>query len=319
LGEAHTVGLIRSHPELHRVFSWDRRGWKELLKRGKLLTLLREMTTLVAEIRRERFDVVLDLQGLLRSGVASLLSGAGTRIVLRPREGSHLFATHVVDRHRSQGDPREVSSAYRYLARELGLSVEDFRMEVPLSERDRAFRDRILRDHGLESGFAVAVPFTTRPQKHWLEDRWALLTDRLGEELGLGTVILGGPGDREADGRIRELARGRPVSLVGETTLSEAAAIIERAELVVGVDTGLTHVGLALRRPVIGLFGSNVPYTRTFWDRARVLVHWLDCVPCKGNPTCHGDFTCLRLIEVEEVLGAAKELVDAWTPRGSDL
>ena len=77
----------------------------------------------------------------------------------------------------------------------------------------------------------------------------------------------------------------------------------------VGVDTGLTHMGIAFDRPTIGIFGSNIPYTETFTDRTRLLIHWLDCVPCKGHPTCGGDFTCLRLITVEEVLSAARSLL----------
>ena len=309
LGEAHTTDLIQHHHELDQVFSWDRKRWKALLRRGRLLTLAREARELIGSLRGERIDVVLDLQGAFRSGVISFLTGAGIRIVLRPKEGSHLFATQVVDRHRNQGNRWEICSEYRHLAQELELDTKDFLMEVPLSEQDRDFADQTLRDAGLEGGFAVVVPFTTRPQKHWFEDRWALLADRMKKEFGLSTVILGGPGDGDADRRIREHSVTEPVSLVGKTGLTEAAAIIERAELVVGVDTGLTHMGLAFQRPTIGIFGSNIPYTETHSDRARILIHWLDCTPCKGHPTCNGDFTCLRRITVDEVLCAARELL----------
>ena len=115
--------------------------------------------------------------------------------------------------------------------------------------------------------------------------------------------------DGEADRRIQAQTSATPVSLVGQTSLRQAAAMIERASLVLGVDTGLTHIGIAFDRPTIGIYGSNVPYTETFTDRTRILIHWLDCVPCKGNPTCDGDFTCLRLITVDEVLDAAREIL----------
>jgi heptosyltransferase-1 len=249
------------------------------------------------------------MQGLLRSSLMAFLSGARTRIVLTPREGSHLFADHVVDRHRDSGRRREISAGYRDLAEELGLSVQDFRMEVPLAPEDRDFAEGIIRDQGLGEGYAVAIPYTTRPQKHWFEDRWALLMDRLRKEHGFRTVILGGPKDEEADRRIRGQTSADPLSLVGRTTLRQAAALIERAQLVVGVDTGLTHVGSALERPTIAIFGSNIPYTDALTDRTRILIHWLDCVPCKGHPTCDGDFTCLRLITVDEVMDAAREIL----------
>jgi len=309
LGEAHTVGLIEHHPELHRVFNWDRGRWKDLLRRWKFATLFREVSRLVRGLREERFDVAIDMQGLVRSGILAFLSGARIRIVMRPKEGSHFFAHHVVDRQRNQGDPREICSHYRFLARELGLSTEDFRMEVPLTDQDRAFAEGLIQEHGLEGGYAVAIPHTTRPQKHWLEDRWAKLMNRLQEDLALPTVILGGPMDQKADERIREQTSSKVVSLVGETTLREASALIERASLVIGVDTGLTHIGIAFDRPTVGMYGANVPYTETFTDRTRILIHWLDCVPCKGNPTCDGDFTCLRLITVDQVLDAAQDLL----------
>jgi len=309
LGEAHTLGLIEHHPELHRVFDWDRGRWKDLFRSWKFTTLFREVSQLVRGLRDEKFDVAIDMQGLFRSGLMAFLSGARTRIVLRPKEGSHLFAHHVLDRHRDQGDPREICSHYRFLAKELGLSTEDFRMEVPLAPEDRDFAERMILDQNIGGGYAVAIPFTTRPQKHWVEDRWATLMERLQEGLGLPTVILGGPRELEADARIRERASTGAVSLVGNTTLREAASIIERASVVIGVDTGLTHIGIAFDRPTVGMYGSNVPYTETFTDRTRILIHWLECVPCKGKPTCDGDFTCLRLISVDEVLDAVREIL----------
>ena len=125
----------------------------------------------------------------------TFLSGAPTRIGLRPKEASHLFMTRVVDRERNKGNRAKVSSEYLLLAQELGLDTSDFRMEVPLAPADREFIEGWIREEGLEGGYAVAIPFTTRPQKHWSEDRWAELLDRVEAELGLPTVILGGPGD----------------------------------------------------------------------------------------------------------------------------
>jgi len=309
LAESHTKNLIEHHPELDEVLVWNRYAWKKLIRERRFLTLLREAKTFASELRKRRFDLAVDMQGLLRSGLMTFLSGAPVRIGLRPKEGSQVFMTAVVDRHRDQGDRAKVSSEYLYLAQQLGLDTSDFSMEVPLAAEDRAFVADWIRGEGLEEGYAVAIPFTTRPQKHWFEDRWAELLDRIEGELGLPTVILGGPGDEAALERIRGLARSRPLSLVGRTSLTQAAAAIQEARLVVGVDTGLSHMGIAFDRPTVTIFGSNIPYTEPPTDRAKVLVHWLECSPCKGNPTCNGEFTCLRLISVDAVLEAAREVM----------
>jgi heptosyltransferase I len=307
MAESHTKDLMEYHPELDDLIVVERHEWMRLWKQRRFGQLFRALERFLKELRRRDFDVAMDLQGLLRSGIMTYLSGAPIRLGLGSKEGSRHLMTRVIPRDR--GDRRKISSEYRYMAEELGLEVGDFAMEVHLGPADGEWaRDRV-RELDLEGGFFVAIPFTTRPQKHWLEDRWALLMDRVTEEMGLPTVVLGGPGDDAAFQRIRSMARIEPVSLVGKTNLTQAGAMIERASLVIGVDTGLSHMGIAFHRPTIAIFGSTIPYSEPPTDRARVLVHRLHCSPCGGNPTCNGDFTCLKLVTVDEVMVAAREVL----------
>lgn len=316
MAESHTKDLIENHPELDDLIVVDRNGWKRLFRQGRWATLLGEVKALVAELRKRRFDVAIDLQGLLRSGIMTYLSGAPVRIGLGSKEGSGALMTRVLSR--IEGDRRRIGTEYRYLAEVLELDIAGFEMEVPLAEADRRWAREMEAEMGLQAGFFVALPFTTTPQKHWREDRWAQLVDRVKEELGLPAVILGGPEDREALDRILGMARTSPVSLVGKTTLTQASAVVERASLVVGVDTGLTHMGIAFNRPTVTVFGSNIPYTKPPTDRARVVVKWLECSPCKGNPTCNGAFTCTELISVEEVLETAREVLAVAEREGAE-
>jgi len=223
--------------------------------------------------------------------------------------------THTLSR--IEGDRRKIGTEYRYLAEQAGLDVGDFRMEVPLAEEDREWARKRVRELGLEKGFLVALPFTTTPQKHWREPRWAELMDRVADDLGLPAVILGGPDDTEALDRIRSQARTEPISLVGRTTLTQASAMVEQASLVIGVDTGLSHMAIAFDRPTVTIFGSNIPYTKTPTKRARVIVNWLECSPCKGNPTCDGAFTCTEMISVDQVLDTAKGVLSSGVEEGA--
>jgi heptosyltransferase-1 len=182
-------------------------------------------------------------------------------------------------------------------------------MRVALSEADTLYAQEQITARQLDSGYLVFCPFTTRPQKHWFEDRWVELADRLLADLGLIPVLLGGPADRDAAQRIQEQVKGRLINLAGVTSLTQAAALIDRAALLIGVDTGLTHMGIAFSRPTLALFGSTCPYQETTRENALVLYHKLDCSPCKRNPTCEGRFDCMRAISVDEVAGQASRLV----------
>jgi len=117
---------------------------------------------------------------------------------------------------------------------------------------------------------------------------------------------------------VRSASSGDPVpllSLVGGTSLLTAAALIKQARVLVGVDTGLSHMGIAFERPSVLLFGSTCPYTETGSARARVLYHRRDCSPCRRRPTCAGAFSCMREIEVDEVMITLAELLDPANPR----
>lgn len=298
--------LLELHPGLDEVIVWPRAEWARLWESRRWGVLLRELRSLRRSLRERGFDTAIDLQGLLKSGVWAWMSGARERIGLGSREGSARLMTRVLPRG---GDPERIGSEYLFLAEQLGLPIDDFRMRVALSSDDHRFAEDYLQEHGLGGGHAVICPFTTRPQKHWFEDRWGALVAQLREDLQLPVVMLGGPGDGEAANRIAALAGSGLVNAVGRTGLRQAAALIAGARLLVGVDTGLTHMGIAFAVPTVALFGSTVPYRDTTRPNARVLYHPLNCSPCKRNPTCGGEFTCMRLITGDEVVAAAREVL----------
>lgn len=306
--------ILELHPDLDEVIAWPHREWRELWRRRRFGSIVRELGAFRKLLRSRRFDLALDLQGLLKSGLLARLSGARTRVGLGSREGSQWFMTQVVPR---SGDSTRIGSEYRFLAQSLRLPTQGFSMAVHYGPEAADFASDLIEREGLDRGFAAVCPFTTRPQKHWFDSCWAELADRLHAELGLSVVVLGGPGDREAAGRIRDLAAGGLIDLAGETTLLQAAATIDRSALLVGVDTGLSHMGIAFGRSSLLLFGSTRPYLDPIHANARVLYHRLDCSPCRRRPTCNDAYTCMRSITVDEVLNAAKELVQLHAKTGN--
>ena len=302
--EPHTADLIQHHPALDEVLVWPRRELKELLGRGRISEAWRRLRTFRRELRSRDFDLALDLQGLLKSASLAWLSGAPVRVGVGSRELSHLLVHHRF----SDPDLSQVASQYRELAESMGLDTSDFDMEVALSEGDRDFARAWQRERGLEQGYAVLVPFTTWPQKHWREDRWASVARGLESELGLPSVLVGGPSDRSSADRILLGAPPALLDLTGGTSLGQASAIVERASLVIGVDTGLTHIALAYDRPTVCIHGPSIPYRATPTQRGTILRESLHCAPCWRNPTCGGRFTCMGMITEREVVEAAKRV-----------
>jgi len=299
LVQSECVPLLQAHPDLDRAIELPRAHWRQLRRQGHWLRLARELTGFVRDLRREGFDTVIDIQGLLKSAVWARISGAGVRIGLDPREGSSGLMTHVV--RSTPNDPR-MASEYRHLASCLGLAGE-FRPQLPLAADAQQQAQALV---GERHPYAVLCPFTTRPQKHWFPEHWIDLALRL-HQAGLTPVMLGGPGDRSA---ADEIHLGAPVivNLVGRTGLPEAAAVIAGAAALVGVDTGLTHMAGALGVPALALFGSTRPYLDTGMERVRVLYHPLPCSPCRRHPTCDGRYDCMRAHTPAGVFEALTEL-----------
>jgi lipopolysaccharide heptosyltransferase I len=295
--------LLSANPRLDRVHVLPRRRWASWLKEHRYLKVLGEFGALAGVLRRRRYDLVLDLQGLLKSGVWAWLSGGHTRIGLGSREGSGLLMTRVVSRRVESLQP---GKEYRALCAALGLDTAPFAMDVVVSGPEAAAAAELLAGMGVKGPYAVFAPFTTRPQKHWFDERWIELARRLREVTGLPVLMLGGPGDRDHARAIAGYLEGGIVDLTGRTSLQACAAVIRGAHLLVGVDTGLSHLGLAMGTPTLALFGSTRPYLDPGVSRGRVLYEALECSPCRRHPTCNGEFTCMRLHTVDKVMEAVR-------------
>jgi heptosyltransferase-1 len=307
LTEDCNADLLRHHPRLDRLYLWPRRRWGDLCRQGRYRKLIGESSGLIRALRAERFDLVLDLQGLLKSGLWAWLSGGRRRIGLGSREGSRLLMTETVSR---RVDSPLMSKEYRKLAEVLGAEPGAFTLDIAVSAVDRESATALLRDHGVSGSYAIIAPFTTRPQKHWPDQYWVELAHRMVEETRLPLLMLGGPGDRERAAKIFTHPPDGLIDLTGQTTIGQCAALIERAKLLIGVDTGLTHLGIALDTPTLALFGSTRPYLETGRVHAEVLYEPLACSPCRRRPTCGGTFECMKLHTVPKVYLAAKKLLE---------
>lgn len=310
LTEAPAAPLLKHNPRLHEVIVWPKAAWKDLWRQRRWADLWREIRAFRRMLRQRQFDLVIDAQGLLKSGLWAWMTGAPRRVGLMPREGAqHLVHERVEP---PAGQDTRMGNEYRFLARYMGAADAAFIPDLALGTTASAQARERLTQAGATGPFALLVPFTTRPQKHWVEANWAALAHALIAD-GLTPVMLGGPGDREAAARIHALAPAL-INLTGQLKLDESAAVVAQCRILIGVDTGLTHMGSALRRPTIALFGSTCPYTDSGSPDTRILYDALPCAPCRRRPTCGGRFDCMSGLTVNRVLQQIHGLIGTPPP-----
>ena len=287
--------LMAQDPRVDEVIAWAP-------PRG--LAWLGALRRLRAELAPRDFDWVIEAQGLLKTRLLARQAG-GYRIGFASREPGAALLDELLPKG---GDISLIGSEYRFLAEQLcGQSAPPALLPGEAARTAVTARQQEL---GLGKGYSVICPFTTRPQKHWPQHYWPPLIKGLIARRNQPVLMLGGPADRAAATDIANaVADERLINLVGATGVAETPAWVEGAGLVVGVDTGLTHMGVALARPTVALFGSTCPYTGGGRGPLTVMYDDLPCAPCQRRPTCGGRFTCMRDLGPERVLAAAMALL----------
>ena len=290
--------LLTELPGLNEVILWPRQEWQDLWREKRLFALFSAVATFRRKLRARNYDLVIDAQGLVKSAFLAWLTGSRQRIGFKSKEPNGMFLTERYEKSITS----RISSEYLALAETLNWDTSSFEMVLGLSASD----DMRATDLAPDEPYVVIAPFTTRPQKHWTHAHWRALIGRLADT-GHQVACLGGPGDREeAAALLDEL----PVlNWVGSYPLGVSAGLVKKAIGVIGVDTGLTHMGIAAGIPTVALFGSTCPYLETGRDNVRVIYHGLECAPCKRSPTCAGRFDCMVGITADEALSAFNELV----------
>jgi lipopolysaccharide heptosyltransferase I len=240
--------LLEGHPDLDAIIPFDRGAMRRGLSAG-----LRQIGAFLTRLRAERFDLVLDLQGLFRSGFMCWATRAPRVVGLADaREGARLVYTDVV----AVPDPENIHAVDRYglVAKALGCQTPT-RFHLPIAGHARETAARLLSGQA-RPWLVVAVG------SRWLTKRWpprhfAELANRAMNITGGTAIFVGGPEDGQLARETFVHVAGPCLDLTGKTSLPELVAVLERADTVIANDTGPLHLAVALRRPVVA------PYTCT--------------------------------------------------------
>jgi len=244
------VDAVRAHPGVRAAVPFPRGLFRRWFSPPAAMAVGRWVRTLA----RANYDLVIDAQGLARSGALARATGAAIRVGLDDaREMGWLGYTHRVK-------PREgvVHTVDRMLAlvEALGATpIRDLRLVAPPEDRTAAERDAVLAGR-----FAVLAPTSRWPGKRWPIERFAALATLLLERgLVERVVVVGAGSEREECRPLLELAQReeRVVDRLGRTCVGGLMATIERAALVVANDSAALHIAVGMGRPLVALFGPT--------------------------------------------------------------
>ncbi len=245
LVEAPFAAIPQLHPGVRRVLPMAWRKW-----RGRMLSAAtwRAMCALRDELRDQRYDLVLDLQGLVKSALWARQAGAPVagydRASIREPMAAWAYQrTAAVPR-----DLHAVQRCRRLAAAHLGYAMPDAAPDFGLRAPAVGWAPR--------GAYAVLIPNASRPEKLWPERHWVAVGQRLHALGWMPVVLWGRPQEQTLAERIAAGCEGDvpPFLKVGEM-----AAVLAGAQHVVGLDTGFTHLAAALGRPTLGIYCDHEP------------------------------------------------------------
>ncbi len=281
------AGILEGHPLIHRLWVIDKDAWK---KPGNLPRTCSELRRLSKDLRAEKFDLVIDLQGLFRSAVICLFTGAEERVGFESaREGAKFSYKYRV---RTE---TELHAVEKNLLLAQFVGCEPAGPVFPLPPLGEV--PRIVKGMGQ---YAVIAPSAGTLVKRWPAECFG----RLAALLPIASIIVGGRSDAALGDEVAQLSGSRAVSLAGKTSLKELGAIMRGAKFLVTTDSGPMHLAAALNIPVFAIFGPTSPLRTGPYGKIHTIIRLeLPCSPCFTRKPCP-DWRCIREITPEMVLEA---------------
>ena len=298
--------LLYNNPDLDELIvvrtlywrrHWNLQSWRELKACLKLL--------------RKRFDLVIDLQGLIKTGVIAFLTQSPRIIGFDKqdcRERPNAWFTHETIPYMG----KKVHVVDRYLAMIQALGAEEVCKEFPLAvpeEAEANIEAYLQANPELTAKPMVAIHHGVGfPTKRWPIERFAQLGDRISKELGFNVLLTWGPGEEETVNQLAAMMKEK-YWVSPKNTLHESIHMLKRMSLCIGCDTGPMHLSAAQGVPTVSLFGPTNPvYSRPHGSHHEVVVKLQPCSFCHKH-SCPTHIECMTAITVDDVFAAVQKSV----------
>ena len=314
LVEPSAAVVLRGNPHLNDVIVAPRRhGVRRIL----------DDLALARRLRRERFDLAIDLHGGPRAAWLTRASGAPMRIGYDMGWRSWIY-THRVQRSPDLFPRHSVLNQWDLLA-PLGVggcTPEEYPVEMTADAAAAARVTERLDTAGVHSGHRLVVVHVSAGNqfRRWPEEAFCSMIAGLAERDPQWRVIVAsGPSDAEAAMRVTETVRSRltrPDTLppLLDWDLNELHALVARAAVYIGGDSGPMHIAATTRTPIVALLGPTLAERSRPWRDSRLRSEMVDagplpCRPCDQRRCVPGDFRCLTRITPDQVIAAVERVL----------
>ena len=286
--------LLQNNPALDELIEVDTRGWRNDLFDPASRQAIK---TSLTKIRG--FDLTLDFQGLIKSGMIAWLSRAPRRIgfdknALREPASAYLLTERV-----SVNDDDHIIKKNLQLVQHLGYSITGaYQFPLYLAPEDEQFAAQEIAQR--DGAVAIINPGGGWPTKLWSVEGFAAIADRLWEAYGWRSVVTYGPGEEALANSVIAHSRSGAVETL-PATLKQFFALARHAKLFIGGDTGPLHLAAAAGTPIVGIYGPTPALRNGPFAKDDVVIERfdLDCrVDCFRRSCSHT--SCMK-IPIENV------------------
>lgn len=249
------------------------------------------------ELRRQRYDAAVDLQGLLKSAIVAWLSGARrvigfSRRALREPAAARLYTETV--------DPGEHGHVIRKnLALVRALGADETAIRVPVKSGGEV-------PHRSGHPFVLLNPGAGWPNKRWPPERFGTLAARIERAHGYPSLVLWGPGERGLAEAVAAASAGA-AEPAPPTTLPDLMRLLRGAAVLVSGDTGPLHLAAAAGTPIVGVYGPTDPARNGSWRDDDIALSRFEACRCHHKRRCTAPAWCLEAITVDEVAAAVEQ------------
>ena len=310
LVEEAAVPLVEGHEALDRVLVSKRKRWMRGLRTSSFFSTLSEIYRFIKALRDTDYDMILDFQALLKSGVLIAIA-RGQRKIGFGKGLEHMEHSYIFLNERIPAVDMEIHALSRgmMLIDALGIPSNTVEYKLPVSSYDHEKVDGLMRTYGMLGAKPIVAinPVAKWETKLWANKKFSQLADILIDRYDAKIVFTGGPEDGPTIQDIIAAMKGHAVNLAGHTTLKMLAALYQKVDFVVSTDTGPMHMAAAVGIPVVALFGPTAPWrTGPFGTGHQIVRGGPECSPCFKRECKTID--CMEQISVQQVVDAIHKL-----------